>query len=202
MRRASLFRVAGLCLALSSCAAHGRIATPLEIASLRNAEGLVASGRLKLRNARGSLTIPVVMGALRPDKIRIEVPSGGGIRFLFIVANGHIVAEDPSTRTRFTGAANEASLFDLFGVRLSTDELVASLFGKPPSRASTYEWRFEAGRPREVTIALQSGEGLSFRLDDPELERPPATAFAIDASRENYEPVTALEMSRHLGLRR
>ena len=85
----------------SACAARGHIATPAEVALLRETPGLSASGQITLKGPGGRFATKVVMGVARPDSLRIEIPDGGGLRFLLVCRNGRLRADLPRDGVAF-----------------------------------------------------------------------------------------------------
>lgn len=184
---------------VSACAARGHIATPAEIALLRNTAGLSASGQITLKGPGGRFGTKVVLGVARPDSLRIEIPDGGGLRFLLVCRNGTLRAELPQEGVSFEGPANREVMHRLFGIDLDPEALVSSILGASPDKF-TVRWRFDRSLPTQVTIEGPDGAQLSLRLDDPEIAAPPALAFESGPPRGNR--VSLDEMSNRLGLRR
>lgn len=183
----------------SACAARGQIATPAEVALLRESAGLSASGQLTLKGPGGRFGTRVVLGVARPDSLRIEIPDGAGLRFLLVCRNGTLRADLPRDGVVFEGPANREVMDALFGIDLDPDALVSAILGASPDGFSA-RWRFERSMPTQVTIEGPDATQLSLTLDDPEIEAPPARAF--EAGPIRGQRVSLDEMSDRLGLRR
>lgn len=179
------------------CAARGHIATPVELATLRQAKGLSASGRLTLSGPRGKATARVIFGAAPPDSLRVEIPSGASLRFLLVTRGGRLRADLPPDNAMFEGPATAATMKDLFGIDLAPEDLVAALLGSPP-RTVAGLWRFERSRPSELTLTGADGTKLKLTLDDPSTDAVSDQAFAFGPARP--QSLSRAEMSRRLGL--
>jgi len=183
----------------SACAARGHIATPAEMALLRETAGLSASGQITLRGPDGRFGTKVVLGVARPDSLRIEIPDGGGLRFLLVCRNGTLRADLPRDGVVFEGPANREVMHRLFGIDLEPEALVRAILGASPDGFSV-RWRFDRSMPTQVTIEGPDATQLSLRLDDPEIEAPPSRAFEWGPIRGRR--VSLDEMRDRLGLRR
>ncbi len=183
----------------SACAARGHIATPAEVALLREAPGLSASGEITLKGPGGRFGTKVVLGVARPDSLRIEIPDGGGLRFLLVCRNGMLRADLPREGVVYEGPANRAVMDQLFGIDLDPEALVGAILGASPAGFSV-AWRFERAMPTQVTIEGADATRLSLTLDDPQIEAPQARAFESGPVRGTR--VSLDEMSDRLGLRR
>jgi len=183
---------------LGTCAARGHIATPGEMARLKEAGGLSASGRLTLAGPQGRFSARVVFGAARPDSLRIEIPSGAGLRFLLIAREGRLRADLPGEDAMFEGQATGEIMNRLFGIDVEPGDLVQALLGAAPESMSV-TWRFERARPTHVTLEGSNRTRLSLAVDDPEVESPADRAFDFPPPRGRS--LTLGEMSDRLGLR-
>lgn len=183
----------------SACAARGHIATPAEVALLQDAPGLSASGQITLKGPGGRFGTKVVLGVARPDSLRIEIPDGGGLRFLLVCRNGTLRADLPRDGVVFEGPANREIMRQLFGIDLAPEALVGAILGASAEGFSV-KWRFDRSNPTQVTIEGPDATRLSLTLDDPEIEAPPARAFEAGPIRGTR--VSLEEMSERLGLRR
>lgn len=179
------------------CAARGRIATPLELATLRQAPGLSAAGRLTLSGPRGKASARVIFGAAPPDSLRVEIPSGASLRFLLVTRGGRLRADLPPDNAMFEGPATAATMRDLFGIDLAPEDLVAALLGSPP-RTLDGIWRFERSRPAQLTLTGPNGTTLKLTLDDPSTDAVSDQAFVFGPARPRS--LSAPEMSERLGL--
>ena len=179
------------------CAAHGHVATPIELDTLRQAPGLSASGRLTLVGPRGKASARVIFGAAPPDSLRVEIPSGASLRFLLITREGRLRADLPPDNSMFEGPATAATMKDLFGIDLAPQDLVAALLGSPPQTVDGL-WRFERSRPAQLTLKGADGTKLKLTLDDPSTEAVSDQAFAFGPARP--QSLSRAEMSRRLGL--
>jgi hypothetical protein len=188
-----------ICASGSGCAARGHVATPEEIARLQKVEGLSASGLLSLAGPSGRFRTRVVLGVSRPDAVRIEIPSGTGLRFLLVARGGRLRAELPGDGVAYEGVATAEVMDDLFGIDFEPRDLVAAVLGNASPRLST-TWRFDRGRPSHTMMKGSDGRTLALSLDDAELAAPPAAAFEVLGGRG--QSVTLREMSDRLGLRR
>lgn len=183
----------------SGCAARGHIATPAEVALLRESTGLAASGQITLKGPGGRFGTRVVLGMARPDSLRIEIPDGVGLRFLLVCRNGTLRADLPREGVVFEGPAKREVMFALFGIDLDPEALVSAILGAAPDGFAV-RWRFERSMPTQVTIEGPDATQLSLTLDDPEIASPPARAFESGSIRGRR--VSIDEMSDRLGLRR
>lgn len=183
----------------SACAARGHIATPAEVALLREAAGLSASGQITLKGPGGRFGTKVILGVARPDSLRIEIPDGGGLRFLLVCRNGTLRAELPRDGVAFEGPASREVMQRLFGIDLEPEGLVRAILGASPD-GFTVDWRFEKAMPTQVTIKGADATRLSLTLDDPEIAAPLARAFESGPLRGTR--ISLDEMSDRLGLRR
>lgn len=183
----------------SGCAARGHIATPAEVALLRESAGLSASGQITLKGPGGRFGTRVVLGVARPDSLRIEIPDGGGLRFLLVCRNGTLRADLPRDGVVFEGPANRVVMRQLFGIDLDPEALVGAVLGASPDGFAV-RWRFERSMPTQVTIEGPDATRLSLTLDDPEIKAPLARAFESGPIRGTR--VSLDEMSDRLGLRR
>ena len=186
-------------LSLGACALRGHVATPDEIARLRLAEGLSASGRITLSSPRGRFSARVVFGVARPDSLRIEIPDGSGLRFLLLSRNGTLRADFPEDDAMFMGPSTSEVMNGLFGIELNPKDLVEALLGSAPESMNS-RWRFEGTLPIQVTLRGVNESTLDLRIDDPRLESPSSQAFEFGPPRGHLW--TLLEMSGRLGLRR
>jgi hypothetical protein len=193
---AALAIVAGV----AGCAARGRPATPGDLALLRAAPGLVASGQLGISGPRGRFRTDVLIGVARPDRIRIEIASATGPRFVLVAGSGRVTADYPGERARFTGPSDAATIGAVFGASISARDLAEVLLGGEAPDAAV-AWRFDGGLPAGARVRLNTGERLDLSLASPELRE--ATAGAFEARPDpRLEPVDAPTMARLLGLRR
>ena len=183
----------------AGCASRGHIATPAEMAMLREAGGLSASGRLTLSGPEGRLSAPLVFGVARPDSLRIEIPAGVGLRFLLIAKDGRLRAELPQDDAMFEGPATRAIMNGLFGIDLSASDLAGALLGSPPEALSV-GWRFDRTLPRQMTVRGGNDTRLAVTLDEPETRAPGEEAFQFGPPRRHVWSLQ--EMSARLGLRR
>ena len=188
-----------LAASFAGCAARGHVATPDELARLGEAQGLSASGRLTLSGPRGRFSTRVVFGVARPDSLRLEVPSGTGLRFLLIARDGALRADLPGDDAMFEGPGTKEVMAGLFGIEISPKELVNAILGSPPS-AMDVAFRFERALPAEVRIRGEGGTLLVLNLSDPEVAAPRPQAFAFGAPRDHVLSLVA--MSERLGLTR
>lgn len=186
-------------LVVSGCAARGHVATPAEMASLEQTNGLSASGRISLRGARGRFSTRVVFGVARPDALRIEIPDGAGLRFLLVSKEGRLRADLPRDGAMFEGQGTREVMNELFGIDIDPAALVGALLGSSP-KGFTLIWRFDQSRPTQVTIEGPDASKLTLTLDDPSPQAPPARAFEFPPPRENS--LSLAEMSERVGLRR
>ncbi|MBK5255492.1 MAG: hypothetical protein JJE39_05615 [Vicinamibacteria bacterium] len=182
---------------LAACAARGHIATADEVARLKQASGLSASGRLTLTGPQGRFSTRVVFGVARPDSLRIEIPSGTGLRFLLVATRGKLRADLPQDDAMFAGPGTADVMKRLFGVDVEPKDLVGALLGSPPESLPV-SWRFEGARPTQVTLQGSDGARLSLTFDDPEIEPPSDRAFSFGPPRSRSW--TLSEMSDRLGL--
>lgn len=179
------------------CAARGHIATPDEMARLKASPGLSASGRLTLQGPRGKFSAPVVFGVARPGSVRIEIPSGTGLRFLLVATDGRLRADLPGDDAMFEGPGTAEIMDRLFGVGLTPEDLVGALLGDPVESVRVV-WRFERTRPAHIAIESANGSKLSLTVDDPEIAVPSEQAFSFGPPR--LRSWTIGEMSERLGL--
>lgn len=182
-----------------ACAARGHIATPEEMARLREATGLVTSGKISLEGPAGRFSTRVVLGVARPDSLRIEIPAGAGLRFLLVARDGLLRADLPQDDAMFEGPGTSEVMDRLFGIEVEPKSLVAAILGSPPE-AFTADWRFDRARPVRITLKDGKGSKLTLTLEDPETEAPPLGAFTFGPARR--ESWTLEEMSSRLGLKR
>ncbi len=183
----------------SACATRGHLATPAEVAMLRETSGLSASGRLVLKGPGARFGTQVVWGVARPGLLRLEIPDGAGLRFLLVCRDGILRADLPRDDAMFEGPANREVMSRLFGIDLDPRALVEAILGTPPDGFSV-TWRFERSSPTLVTIESADGTRLSMSLDNPETGAPPLRAFEFGPARG--ASLSLDEMSRRLGLRR
>lgn len=169
------------------------------MALLQATAGLSASGQITLKGPGGRVGTRVVLGVVRPDSLRLEIPDGGGLRFLLVCRNGTLRADLPRDGVVFEGPATREVMRGLFGIDLHPEDLVGAILGGSPAGFSV-RWRFERSLPTQVTIQGPDATQLALTLDDPEIEAPPARAF--DSGPIRGERVTLDEMSARLGLRR
>ncbi len=169
------------------------------MARLKEARGLSASGRLTLSGPQGRFSARVVIGVARPDSLRIEIPSGAGLRFLLITREGRLRADLPGDDAMFEGPATGEIMNRLFGIDVEAKDLVGALLGSPPPSMNV-TWRFELAQPAQVTLEGSNRTKLSLTVDDPEVESPADRAFAFPPPRARSWTVG--EMSDRLGLRR
>jgi hypothetical protein len=183
----------------SGCAARGHLATPGEIASLMQASGLSASGRISLKGARGRFSTGVVFGVARPDALRIEIPDGAGLRFLLVSKDGRLRADLPREEAMFEGRGTREVMNELFGIDLDPASLVGALLGSTPDGFQV-SWRFDRSRPAQVSIEGPGASRLTLTFDDPSPEAPSGRAFEFPRPRGNS--LSLRDMSERLGLRR
>lgn len=199
--RAGWRTVAALLLAAASgaCAARGHVATPADLASLREASGLSAGGKIELSGPQGRVRARLVFGVARPDSLRIEIPAGAGLRFLLIARDGRLRADLPSDDAMYEGPATAAVMDQLFGIDVSPADLVAAILGTPPDSLRT-SWRFDEGQPARLVAERPGGGRLVLSFEDPETGAPGAAAFEFGSARARQW--TLSEMSSRLGLKR
>jgi outer membrane biogenesis lipoprotein LolB len=183
----------------AACATRGHIATPDEVARLRQAEGLSASGRLTLQGPKGKFSARIVFGVARPESLRIEIPGGAGLRFLLVTRNGRLRADLPGDDAMFEGASSREVMNGLFGIDLAPKDLVDAILGSP-NGALEVAWRFDRSLPSEVTIAGANRTRLTLNVDEPQIEAPPSGAFDFGPPRPRVWGLS--EMSERLGLTR
>ena len=191
--------IAGFTLAGAGCAARGRIATPDEMARLTATDGFSAAGQIALAGPGGRFRTRVVIGVARPDALRIEIPSGSGLRFLLVTNGGKLRADLPPDDAMYEGPATSAVMDALFGVAFDPRDLVAALLGDaPPGIVTT--WRFNRGQPARVSMKDGRGRELTLSVDESELQAPNARAFLFGPARRHTTSLT--EMAETLGLKR
>ena len=197
MKRAVVVLLAGW--SALACAARGHVATPEEMARLREAKGLATSGRITLEGPGGRFSTRVVIGVARPDSLRIEIPAGAGLRFLLVAKDGRLRADLPQDDAMFEGPGTSEVMDRLFGIDVEPKSLVAAILGSPPEAFSA-DWRFDHSQPVRITLRDLRGSKLTLTLDDPETEAPAERAFTFGPARR--ESWTLKEMSGRLGLKR
>ena len=183
----------------AGCAARGHVATPDELALLREASGLSASGKITLSGPGGRFSTRMLIGVAKPDLVRLEIPAGTGLRFRLITNGETLLADLPGEAVFFRGASSRGVLEALFGVEIEPRDLVAAVLGNQPTDFRT-AWRFDRALPVHMKIDGREGRALAMSLDDTELAAPSAEAFVVDPPRSS--PVSLEEMSSRLGLRR
>jgi len=139
----------------------------------------------------------VVFGVARPGSLRIEIPSGTGLRFLLVAKDGRLRADLPGEDAMFEGPGTMEVMDRLFGVELKPEDLVGALLGDPVESVRVV-WRFDRALPAHVAIERANGSRLSLTLDDPEMDAPSEQAFSFGPPR--LQSWTIGEMSDHLGL--
>lgn len=169
------------------------------MARLQETNGLSASGRITLEGPTGRFSTRVVLGVARPQSLRIEIPAGGGLRFLLIAKDGRLRADLPQDDAMFEGPGTSEVMDRLFGIRVEPAALIAAVLGSPPEEFRA-EWRFDRARPVRITLRDAKGSTLTLALDDVETEAPAERAFAFGAPRR--ESWTVDLMSSRLGLKR
>jgi hypothetical protein len=179
------------------CAARGHVATPQELAVLKAAPGLSASGRLSLRGPQGHFSARLIFGVAKPESLRIEIPAGAGLRFLLIAREGRLRAELPQDDAMYEGPATSAVMKALFGIELDPKDLVGAILGSPPVTLRV-GWRFDQTRPSGMTLFGPNETRLTLNLEDPDLQAPGPSAFMFGPPRN--ERWTLSEMSERLGL--
>ena len=182
-----------------ACAARGHVATPEEMARLRETTGLVTSGRITLEGPAGRFSTRVVLGVARPDSLRLEIPAGAGLRFLLVAKGERLRADLPQDDVMFEGPGTSEVMDRLFGIDVEPKLLVAAILGNPPT-AFSVDWRFDGARPVRITLRDAKGSKLTLTLDDAEAEAPAERAFTFGPARR--ESWTLEEMSSRLGLKR
>lgn len=199
--RAGWRTVAALLLAAAAgaCAARGHVATPADLASLREASGLSAGGRIELSGPQGRVRARLVFGVARPDALRIEIPAGAGLRFLLVARDGRLRADLPPDDAMYEGPATAAVMDQLFGIDVAPSDLVAAILGTPPDALRT-SWRFDQGHPARLLVERPGGGRLVLSFEDPETEAPAPNAFDFGPARGRRW--TLSEMSARLGLKR
>ena len=183
----------------SGCAARGHIATPDQIAGLQRATGLSASGKITLWGPRGRFGARLIFGVARPDALRIEIPSGAGLRFLLVARDGSLRADLPGEDAMFEGGETREAMNELFGIDLEPRDLVSALLGSPPDSMNV-EWRFESVKPAQMTLHGKDGTQHLVTLDQATLEPPGGKAFAFGPRRQTS--LSLQEMAKRLGLKR
>jgi hypothetical protein len=181
----------------AGCAARGHVATPQEIAVLKEATGLSASGRLSLNGPGGRFSARLIFGVARPGSLRIEIPAGTGLRFLLIAREGRLRAELPQDDAMYEGPGTSAVMKALFGIEIDPQDLVGAILGSPPETLRV-GWRFDRTGPSGITLFGPNQTRLSLKLEDPEIQAPGPAAFAFGPPRR--ERLTLPEMSVRLGL--
>jgi hypothetical protein len=141
----------------------------------------------------------VVFGVARPDSLRIEIPSGAGLRFLLVARDGRLRADLPEDDAMFEGPGTGEIMSGLFGINVEPKDVVAALLGSAPESMNVL-WRFENSRPAQVILQGSNGTKLSLTVEDPEIESPHDEAFTFGPPREHSWTVG--EMSARLGLTR
>jgi hypothetical protein len=169
------------------------------MARLGQAEGLKSSGRLTLQGPRGKFSTAVIFGAARPDSLRLEIPGGGGLRFLLVAKDGRLRADLPGDDAMFEGNATREVMNSLFGVDLAPKDLVDAILGSPTDSLEV-NWRFENSLPSQVVMTGPNRTRLTLNLEDPEIETPRPAAF--DFGRPRGRALRLEEMSQRLGLTR
>ena len=188
-----------LAASLFACSTRGHVATPDEMARLRQAEGLSASGRITLEGPKGRFSARIVFGVARPESLRIEIPGGAGLRFLLVTRNEKLRADLPGDDAMFEGAASREVMNGLFGIDLAPQDLVEAILGSPGGSLAV-GWRFERSLPTRVTIEGANRTRLTLDIDEPEIEAPRPGAFDFGPPRSRAWRLS--EMSDRLGLTR
>jgi hypothetical protein len=188
-----------LVVASGACAARGHIATPAEIATLRDVSGLSAGGKIELSGPQGRVRARLVFGVARPDSLRIEIPAGAGLRFLLIARDGRLRADLPLDEAMYEGPATAAVMEQLFGIDVSPADLVSAILGSPPDSLRT-SWRFDASQPAQLVVERPAGGRLILSFEDPETVAPGPGAFDFGGARAHAW--TLAEMSGRLGLKK
>lgn len=181
------------------CAARGHVATPDEMARLRQAGGLSASGRITLKGPAAGFSTRLLFGVSEPDSLRLEIASGAGLRFLLLSAAGRLRAELPLDDAMFEGPATREVMNGMFGVDLDPKDLVRAILGSPPP-AFQAGWRFDRTLPAQITLRGPNRKRLSLTLDEVDLQSPGSQAFEFGPPRG--QSWTLPQMSQRLGLRR
>ncbi len=187
--------LAGLSLACASAI----VPTPAVLLEARSAPIVRARLGVSLRGPQGRGRVTALVGFVRPDALRIEIPGPSGARLIVVTRGGRLTAVFPAERAVFLGTARAADLEAVLGVGLGPSEMMDLLVGTPPASVASPKVDWGARWPRRVSGTLSDGTRLTIRLQ--ELETPealPAAAFG-DPPHVGYREVSADEARTLLG---
>ncbi len=158
-----------------------------------------ASLRVSLKGPEFRGRTRVLLGFRRPDALRIEIPGPAGPRLVAVTKDGALEAVFPADRAIFRGRADAADLEALLGVGLDPAELIDLLVGVPSPRLRSYQARWGAALPREITAVLPDGSRLRATVDEAEADLSlPDEAF-VAPGHDAFREVDAAEARRLWG---
>jgi len=134
-----------------------------------------------------------LVGFRRPDALRVEIPGSAGARLVAVSREGTVTAVFPGEGAVFRGPASPEALESLLGVALSPPEIMDLLVGTRPTPVRTYDAKWGASLPREITATLADGTRLEVVVEEAEAGGVlPAAAFEEPPS-PGYRSIGAAE---------
>jgi hypothetical protein len=163
-------RLAGaLALALLSTAC-ATVAPPPPMAVVEEARAVrtySAELRVGLRGPGLRGRASVIVGFVRPDRLRLEMPGPTGARFILVVNEKRLTAAFPGARAIFEGEATPATLARITGVRLASPAVMDLLLGMAPADVTGYRADWAERVPKRVRATLSDGTRLYVKIARP-----------------------------------
>jgi hypothetical protein len=175
--------------------------SPAVVEQARALRSYAADLRVGLRGPDLRGRASVIIGFVRPDGMRLEMPGPTGARFILVASAGRLTAVFPNAHAVFDGDGTADTLARITGVRLSAAGVMDLLVGVAPVDVRDYRAEWGDGLPRRVRATLSDETRIDIKVTRPERGREfPDQAFA-PPPHEGYRSVTA-EEARDLWLGR
>jgi hypothetical protein len=143
----------------------------------------------------------VIVGFVRPDRMRLEMPGPTGARFILVANGERLTAVFPGARAVFEGDSTPATLARITGVRLAAPAVMELLLGSVPADVRDHRAEWGDRLPRRVRATLSDDTRLDVKITRPETGAAIAEKAFLPPLHDGYRTVTA-EEARDLWLGR
>jgi hypothetical protein len=188
-------------LLLTGCATVSPVPPASVIADARSVSTYRADLRVGLRGPDMRGRASILVGFVRPDRLRMEMPGPTGARFILVANGERLTAVFPGSRAVFEGDATPATFARITGVRLSAPGVMDLLLGATPADVRDYRAEWGERVPKRVRALLSDETRLDVKVSRPELGGEITENAFAPPPNEGYREVTA-EEARDLWLAR
>ena len=187
---------AALLALLAGACASVPVAPPAARARARAVEVYSARLRVSLRGPELRARTALLVGFVRPDALRLELPGPTGARLIAVARDGRLTAVFPAERAVLQDVASSTTLRHLLGVELEPRDIMDLLTGSVPPRLRACSITWGAVLPRKLDLTLPDGAHLALTVEDPQVEVAlPAHAFD-EPPHAGFREVSAEEARR------